>query len=332
MADNPLVSIVIPALNAARTLPRAIDSIVGQRAVSWEVIVVDDGSTDDTIGSIQQHRLRLGNRMLVLKQKHAGSSVARNTGIDRARGEYVAFLDADDEFMPNKLIRQLEMFCRRPDLGLVYSDFSYNDLSGRLHRSVYEELVERDGPVRMEEIAPRLCVCDRNLLDRMVVSYLISPITAMVRRSVLGNEVRFPPGQKYSEEWLFFLDVSSRCRVGYVAEPLSVQHQTPGSLSLVSAARNTQHQVRAMQRILERYPHASKDSRRKLGGKLAHCLRQMAFDHFKEGEFRSARSAFWKALQHHADWSTAVHLAQASWAARAEALPEESSTSTAASR
>ena len=324
MAHTPLVSVVIPTFNSANTLPRAIMSVMGQRAISWELIVIDDGSTDNTLSAIQQYRLRLGDRMKYHRQKQSGSSVARNAGIDRAKGEYIAFLDADDEFGPNKLLRQLELFCRRPELGLVFSDFSCIDVNGELHRSAFNELVEEEGPVRMEEIAPRQFVCDRRLVDRMVVSYVISPITAMVRRSVLGSEIRFPPGQQYSEEWLFFLDVAAKCRVGYVGEPLSLQHQTPGSLSLTSPVRNTQHQAQAMQRILERFPEASSDARRKLQGKLAHCFRQMAFDHFKSGEFRSARTAFWKALQHHADWSTALHLAQATWAARTQRSAEES--------
>ncbi len=324
MASTPLVSIIIPTFNSAKTLPRAILSVLAQRALSWELIVIDDGSTDNTYNAIQQHRLRLGERMQYHRQPQSGSSVARNTGIARASGEYIAFLDADDEFVPSKLLRQLELFCRRPELGLVFSDFSCIDVSGKLHRSAFNELVEEEGPVRMEEIAPRQYVCDRRLVDRMVVSYVISPITAMVRRSVLGSEIRFPPGQQYSEEWLFFLDVASRCRVGYVGEPLSIQHQTQGSLSLTSPKRNTRQQVQAMQRILERYPDAASDARRKLQGKLAHCFRQMAFDHFKSGEYRSARSAFWKALRHHADWSTALHLAQATWAARAQKPTDES--------
>ncbi len=324
MAATPLVSIVIPTFNSAKTLPRAILSVLAQRALSWELIVIDDGSTDNTREAVQQHLLRLGDRMLYHRQPQSGSSVARNKGIDLARGEYIAFLDADDEFVPSKLLRQLELFCRRPELGLVFSDFSCIDVQGNLHRSAFAELVEEEGPVRMEEISPRQFVCDRRLVDRMVVSYVISPITAMVRKSVIGSEVRFPPGQQYSEEWLFFLDVASKCRVGYVGEPLSVQHQTPGSLSLTSPIRNTQQQAQAMQRILERFPDAASDSRRKLQGKLANCFRQMAFDHFKSGEYRSARTAFWEALKHHADWSTALHLAQATWAARSQKSEESS--------
>lgn len=102
----PTISVIIPTYNHAGTLPRAIDSVLAQTFEDFELLVVDDGSTDDTaavIADYEDDRVRY-----VPHETNRGASVARNTGIDHARGEFVAFLDSDDEWLPTKLERQLD--------------------------------------------------------------------------------------------------------------------------------------------------------------------------------------------------------------------------------
>lgn len=111
--NNPVVSIVMPAYNVAWCVARAIDSVLAQSLREFELIVVNDGSTDDTRQVLQ----RYGDTIKVIYQDNAGMSAARNAGIRAARGEYVAFLDADDWWLPDKLARQLELMRARPELG-----------------------------------------------------------------------------------------------------------------------------------------------------------------------------------------------------------------------
>jgi glycosyltransferase involved in cell wall biosynthesis len=111
--DPPVVSVVIPAFNAAWCVRKAIDSALAQDSQGIEVIVVDDGSTDDTAAVLSAY----GERIRVVRQRNGGLSNARNTGIREARGEFVAFLDADDWWLPGKLDRQLERMRARPELG-----------------------------------------------------------------------------------------------------------------------------------------------------------------------------------------------------------------------
>jgi glycosyltransferase involved in cell wall biosynthesis len=103
MNANPLVSVVVPTYNRVRQLPGAIDSILGQTYRNLEVIIVDDGSTDDT----QQMLRGYGERIRVITQQNAGPAIARNRGIAVARGEIIAFLDSDDQWLPTKLERQV---------------------------------------------------------------------------------------------------------------------------------------------------------------------------------------------------------------------------------
>ena len=110
------ISVIIPAYNYARYLAEAIDSALGQTYAPLEVIVVDDASTDDTPRVLAAY----GQRIRAIRQPNGGAGAARNTGIAAARGEYVAFLDADDVWLPRKLELQMALFDADPALGLIH--------------------------------------------------------------------------------------------------------------------------------------------------------------------------------------------------------------------
>lgn len=113
MSDGaPRVSVTIPAFNAAWCIRRAVDSVLAQTCRDFELIVVDDGSTDDTASILAGY----GNALRVVRQVNGGLSSARNAGIAAAKGEFVAFLDADDRWHPDKLARQLALMDQRSEL------------------------------------------------------------------------------------------------------------------------------------------------------------------------------------------------------------------------
>jgi glycosyltransferase involved in cell wall biosynthesis len=113
MTPSPLVSVVIPAYNAAWCVRKAIDSVLTQDFHDFEIIVVDDGSTDDTASVLAAY----GDTIRVVSQRNGGLSSARNSGIRVARGELVAFLDADDWWLPGKLARQIALMRAHPGIG-----------------------------------------------------------------------------------------------------------------------------------------------------------------------------------------------------------------------
>jgi glycosyltransferase involved in cell wall biosynthesis len=120
MKKLPSVSVVIPSYNYGRFIAAAIDSALGQTHRPLEIIVVDDGSTDDTFEQLQAYR----DRVCVIQQKNRGPSAARNAGISAARGEWIAFLDADDIWFPNKLQLQMECAVKYPQVCIIGA---YND-------------------------------------------------------------------------------------------------------------------------------------------------------------------------------------------------------------
>lgn len=126
--SNPQVSIVIPVYNGDRYIAEAIDSVLAQTYQNFEIVVVDDGSTDQTAQVLQQY----SDRIWVVKQANQGVAIARNRGIALAQGHWIAFLDADDSFLPNKLAAQMAVAEANPHLGIVHSGWRRVSATGEL--------------------------------------------------------------------------------------------------------------------------------------------------------------------------------------------------------
>lgn len=124
---EPAVSVVIPAWNAAWCVGRAIDSVLAQDFADREIVVVNDGSTDDTAGVLAGY----GDVIRVVTQANGGMSSARNAGIRAARGRYLAFLDADDRWLPGKLGRQMALMAQRPELAFCAATARFEDPEGK---------------------------------------------------------------------------------------------------------------------------------------------------------------------------------------------------------
>lgn len=166
---NPRVSVIMPVLNAAAYLPHAIESVVGQVFGDWELIVIDDGSTDDSAAIAQRYAL-LDDRIRILRPDAArrGAAAARNRGIEISRGEFIAFLDADDLYLPDKLARDIAALDADPEVAWAYGatrwfhqDGSRRDWTERLGVRVDRRYDQPDLLVRIivEERGDVPCTC-----------------------------------------------------------------------------------------------------------------------------------------------------------------------------
>lgn len=126
--ETPQISIIIPAYNCDRYIGQAIESILNQTYSAYEIIVVDDGSQDKTRDALKPY----SEQIHYVYQENQGVSVARNHGLNLARGEFIVFLDADDTFLPNKLTTQLAVFEAQPQLGLVQSGWRRVNQTGEI--------------------------------------------------------------------------------------------------------------------------------------------------------------------------------------------------------
>jgi glycosyltransferase involved in cell wall biosynthesis len=113
---NPKISVVIPSYNRAHYIEKTIDSVLEQKRDDIEIILVDDGSTDNTRELVQN---KYGDQVRYVYQENQGIPGARNTGIKNAQGDYIAFLDSDDYWHPNKLEQQMALIAEHPEYGLL---------------------------------------------------------------------------------------------------------------------------------------------------------------------------------------------------------------------
>lgn len=177
-SSEPSVSVIIPTYNCDRYIVQAVESVLQQKNCTYEVIVVDDGSTDST----EQILMPYSDRIRYIRQNNQGVAAARNHGIAVARASLIAFLDADDYFVPGKLARQVEIFLQRPDVGMVHSGWQRVDAEGN-------KLLD----VRPWEYVPELN------LETWLRWKPVLPSAMMFRREWLqyvgGFDPRFPPAE-----------------------------------------------------------------------------------------------------------------------------------------
>ncbi len=196
-----LVSVVIPAYNSAPCVGAALESVFRQTYTPYEVIVVDDGSPDDTEAAVAPWR----DRILYVRQPNGGAAVARNTGLARSRGEYIAFLDADDSWMPEKLARQVAYLEAHPEIALVHTDVVVTGEGGTRPGPAKRRLQTTDGP---------------NLPVIFAYCHVTTP-AAMVRRGVLERVGGFDPSCSPSEDYDLWIRIAREGGIGLVEEPLT---------------------------------------------------------------------------------------------------------------
>lgn len=238
----PLVSVIVPTYNRAYCLARTLDSALAQSHAALEVLVVDDGSTDDTAALV---RARYGNdpRVVYLYQDNAGVSAARNHGLRVARGDFVALLDSDDVWRPWKIELQLRCLQRFPELGMVWTDMEAIDPSGAVFDPAYirtmystyglfrmEEIFSRSLPLR--EVAPELAAVvgearlyTGDIFSPMIMGNLVHTSTVLIRRERLEQVRQFDESLKYSgEDYDFHLRTCHAGPVGFLDLP-AIQYQ-----------------------------------------------------------------------------------------------------------
>jgi len=206
----PLVSIITPAFNAEGHLPAALASVLEQTFVDWELIVVNDGSTDGTaafLDTLDHPSIR------VINQSNGGVSAARNTGLDAARGRYVTFLDADDRLPPDALAIRTRFLDDNPSVDIV---------NGGVKVTRGRKCIRRYSP----DLGERLLIDSLARLEEGV----FFGVTYMLRRDRIGGH-RFPVGLGHCEDLIFFLTLaqSAGLRYGAVADTVYEYRITPGS-------------------------------------------------------------------------------------------------------
>jgi glycosyltransferase involved in cell wall biosynthesis len=198
------ISVIIPTYNRAGTLERAITSVFQQTLAPKELIVVDDGSTDETPQLLD----RLGEAFTfkVIRLQNSGVSAARNKGVEQSTGEWMAFLDSDDEWLPHKLERQWECILENPSLSVFHTD----------------EFWVRNG--KSVPVPVKYSKSGGDIFKKSLAVCAMCPSSVLIRKELFkslgGFDVHFPVCEDYD----LWLKITARVLVGFVNEPLVVKY------------------------------------------------------------------------------------------------------------
>lgn len=199
---SPDVSVIIPTFNREKFVCRAIDSVLVQDYKGFELIVIDDGSVDNTPSLLA----RYGDRVKILTQKNLGVSAARNSGIKKASGEFIAFLDSDDTWLPSKLSTQVKFFNENPGVSICQTE----EIWIRNNVRVNPRLVHKKHSGWIFNFCLKLCI--------------VSPSAVMLKKQVFDSVGLFDESLPACEDYDFWLRVALKFEIHTLDEKLIVKH------------------------------------------------------------------------------------------------------------
>jgi len=234
--DHPLVSVIIPLYNKRNQIAHTLDCVLKQSFRDWEAIIVDDGSTDgsaDVVMRFDDPRIRMA------RQENAGVSAARNRGIEEARGEFVAFLDADDEWKPDYLSTQVAMTEKYPGCAVFATNYEFKSLNGTVKPTILNGVQLDHG-----DSSPRCSVphssplINRPTLTGVLRNYfevaahsnpLLWTSAIVVDKNAIKSVGGFPVGVKSGEDLVTWAKLAAKYKIAYCKHALAVFIESPSN-------------------------------------------------------------------------------------------------------
>lgn len=232
LGNKPLVSIIIPTYNRSHLIGRAIMSVLNQSFQDFELIVVDDGSSDDTEARILDFQIQDKRIRYFRHNVNKGPAAARNTGIGLASGRYIAFQDSDDEWMADKLEKQVNILNKSSsDIGMVYTGF----VRVFSHKKVYVP-------------SARIKKKEGDLHHELVGGNFIGMPTVLIKKECFEKVGIFDEHLPSLEDWELFIRVSKYYKFICIDEPLVITYESEDSISRVKTSN-----VKALKTIIEKH-------------------------------------------------------------------------------
>lgn len=290
MSTHPRISVVIPCRNMGKYVGAAIESVLAQTVAVQEILVIDDGSNDDTSEVLRRYSASIK----ALRGPGKGSAVARNLGILESQGDHIAFLDADDLWMPNKIERQIAAL--DVDHGFVFSDFYRED-----------DPQAPGAPM----LAGYSAVAEGWVFSNLLRENFVSTPTALVRKQVLANAGIFKPALIGGQDFDLWLRIAKQTQFAWVREPLVFMRKHAGNIS--SSAPYPYYHARVWEEILREHGPREPDDVAYIKQRYAtslynagrHAIRQMdeamARKHLRlawRHGHRAPSTALWLAVAH----------------------------------
>jgi glycosyltransferase involved in cell wall biosynthesis len=265
----PKISVNIPVFNDEKYIRQTLDSVLGQTFSDLEVVIVDDGSTDGTAAIIKGYR---DPRLKYYYQRNQGIGAARNRALKESSGEYIAFLDHDDLWLPAKLEKQMALLEKDSSLGLVFCDTTFFNDRGDMY-SIYADRKPPRGRV----------------FDEILSWYFLSCETVVIRQAVLAQVGEFPPQMMMAEEYDLFLRIAYKYPIDYVDEPLAKYRIHEKNYSWGKELQAIEEEAEAVRNLRRRFPEVEQRHAAGLQKKMDELDLRRVLLFWKEGERGEAR-------------------------------------------
>lgn len=286
----PLVSVIVPAYNCAQFLPEALDSILSQHYPNLEIIVVDDGSSDGSAENAEAY----GSPVTVIRQKNQGPAAARNRGVRESHGEYLAFLDGDDVWLPGKLLAQMEYFASHKDVGIVYGNFKRWGMNEAGDYPPKEAFITPQPNGGIDNNEPGW------IYHKLLLGNIVHIISAVIPRSLFDTLGGIDESLRVGEDYDFWLRASRLVQAHKLAIDVALYRTNPGSTTHIPRSINNEQVV--LLRAVEKYGLASPSgvaiSEEQIRARLFKLSFGHGYLHFWHGSPQVALLAFTDAIRH----------------------------------
>ena len=281
MNPNPPVSVVIATFNRAEYLPQTLDSVLGQTFQNFEAIVIDDGSTDDTLRALSPYE----NRIEYVYQENRGPSAARNVGVRYAKGDWIAIQDSDDLSLPNHLQTLYGYAKDHPNCGMVFANGSY--LGGPEHNR--DTIIARAKSRRLAAQGVRL----EDLFDKSIVRLQAALISKRCYDEIGGHDESLRISMDLDLAFRLF----SRYPMAYLDEVVFSYRKHSGNISGNQELRLVEN-IRVIEKLLQSNQQAKATlGAKRVASRLAYRYYRLAKGRWKQNENDKAREALGQAIQ-----------------------------------
>lgn len=286
------VSVIIPAFNSERYIADTIASALAQNYRPKEIVVVDDGSTDDTAAELAQ----FGDRIKVVRQENSGAGAARNRAVKESSGEWIAFLDSDDLWLPHKLERQMQCIEAHPEADFAYHNWHVTHNESADAPSLLAEIEAAGVP---ERDRAESATCELGwLYNELLLDCVVHTTAVMMRRSLFDAVGGFDETIRQGQDYDLWLRASRKSIVAKHPATLSVYRIRSGSIT--TGPRSQNNRVRIVERALAQWGLRGPDGRvteqRVLDRMLALRWREFGYGHLKRGDGGVAVDAYRRAI------------------------------------
>lgn len=282
----PVISVIIPAYNAERYLEKSLESVLNQTYKDFEIIIVNDGSTDATDRIARNFVAEYPDVIQYFQQSNRGVGAARNTGIAHAKGQYLAFLDADDRWLPQKLQVQIDFMKRNPEYGFSYSDVFAMDDDNHCGKRMMMLKHPRSGYI---------------FYDLLKENFVSLP-TSLIKKECLQVTGAFCEEREImsAEDHHFWLKTALFFKGGYINQPLAYYRLRPGSISSCKV-KHRKICIRTILKIAQQFPDVYKKGKKHFQRALAILYYETGYILYRRNEFRDAFFYFIESIRQ--DWT-----------------------------